>query len=432
MQLVIVGMRHQDAFKNLKPTYKDKVVLVKEPHNPVDKDAVAVHFVSSNYSIPNESNRIGYVRIKDQPLLKDYNWSSGSRSIYAYVFEIRTMRLNYLLIHSDAEVYSADYLYSLKNTLNYTGTHIPDGDELSSYGVDTRYCNDLVSTRSYIDKQPTIVAGTNVSITTDKDTNTITISSGYGGGGVSSENSYGGGGGSSKDSYGGGGSSSEGARGTGRYDGGGDTYACNSDLKKSNYQTESNKTTTKQESKKMNIGNMRDSFFKEVKNVALDMQSGKLGVVTKDGIITATLDGVSVNPITDMGFNIPAFAMRTPIEQLSKGDIIISSGDPVFFVEGSKVGYMTITTSGVIQETGSVSNMFFGKNTVMAVKNMFGAEGGNGMNPMMLMMMMGDDKAGSDGFDFKKMMMMQMMMGNQGSDAGQMNPMMMAMMMSKM
>jgi hypothetical protein len=189
----------------------------------------------------------------------------------------------------------------------------------------------------------------------------------------------------------------------------------------------------KKEKKMINTNAMRDSFFKEVKNVAMDMQTGKLGVVTKDGIITATLDGVSVNPITEMGFNIPAFAMRVPVEQLTKGDIIISSGDPVFFVEGSKVGYMTITTTGVIQETGSVANMFFGKNTVMAVKNMFGNEGeagAGGMNPMMLAMVMGDSKDGSGGFDFKKMMMLQMMMGggNTPGGMGGMNPMMMAMM----
>ncbi len=182
----------------------------------------------------------------------------------------------------------------------------------------------------------------------------------------------------------------------------------------------------KEEKKMINTTAMRDSFFKEVKNVAMDMQTGKLGVVTKDGIITATDEGVSVNPITEMGFNIPAFAMRVPIEQLVKGDIIIGSGDPVFFMEGSKVGYMTISTNGVLQETGSVANMFFGKNTVMAVKNMFGGDS-NSMNPMLMMAMMGDDKEGS-GFDFKKMMMMQMMMGQNGG-SNQMNPMMMAMMM---
>jgi hypothetical protein len=193
-----------------------------------------------------------------------------------------------------------------------------------------------------------------------------------------------------------------------------------------------NNTEPKEEKKMINTNAMRDSFFKEVKNVAMDMQTGKLGVVTKDGIITSTDEGVSVNPITEMGFNIPAFAMRVPVTDLVKGDIIIGSGDPVFFVEGSKVGYMTVTTNGVMQETGSVANMFFGKNTVMAVKNMFGSgDSAGGMNPMLMMAMMGDDKDGKGGFDFKKMMMLQMMTG-QGGNAGMggMNPMLMAMMFS--
>ena len=40
-------------------------------------------------------------------------------------------------------------------------------------------------------------------------------------------------------------------------------------------------------------------------------------------VANADGDGVSVNPITEMGFTIPAFAMRVPIEQLAAGDIII-------------------------------------------------------------------------------------------------------------
>lgn len=182
----------------------------------------------------------------------------------------------------------------------------------------------------------------------------------------------------------------------------------------------------------MNSNSMMQGFIRKLDNVALDMQTGKLGVKTPTGIVVATDDGVSVNPITEMGFTIPAFAMRVPVDQLKKGDILIGAGQPSFFREGSKVGYLTTTLDGVFQETGVVSNMLFGKNTVLAVKNMFGdGDQEGGMNPMLMMAMMGDDKGDGSGFDFKKMMMMQMMMGQSGGGANGMNPMMMAMFFGK-
>lgn len=182
----------------------------------------------------------------------------------------------------------------------------------------------------------------------------------------------------------------------------------------------------------MNSNSMMQSMFRKLDNVALDMQTGKLGVKTPTGIVVATDDGVSVNPITEMGFTIPAFAMRVPVDQLKKGDILIGAGQPSFFREGSKVGYLTTTLDGVFQETGIVSNMLFGKNTVLAVKNLFGdGDQEGGINPMMMTAFMGDDKGDGSGFDFKKMMMMQMMMGQSGGGANGMNPMLMAMMFGK-
>ena len=179
---------------------------------------------------------------------------------------------------------------------------------------------------------------------------------------------------------------------------------------------------TKQTEQKtmFNTNNFKDSFFKDVKNVAMDMQTGKLGVITKEGIVVANDDGVAVNPITEFGFKIPAIAMRVPVENLQKGDILISGDDTRFFLEGSKTGgYLTIDTKGLLQETGNVTNMFFGKNTVLAVKNMFG-DSSTGMNPMMMAMAFGDGE-----FDFKKMLMLQMFSGGGNALGGEMNPMMM-------
>jgi len=189
------------------------------------------------------------------------------------------------------------------------------------------------------------------------------------------------------------------------------------------------KNTVKDENKMFNTNSMRDSFFREVKNVAIDIQSGKFGVVTTDGISVydAANGGVSVNPITDFGVKVPAFAMRVAITDLKAGDIIVGGSEPSFFVELLKEGgYVVTTMSGERRTVGSVTNMFFGKNTVLAVKNMFG----EGVNPMMMALMMGDDKKG-EGFDMKTFALMSMMGQNAGNGGMDSNMLMMMMMMGK-
>ena len=180
--------------------------------------------------------------------------------------------------------------------------------------------------------------------------------------------------------------------------------------------------STKDEKKMINTNSMRDSFFREVKNVAIDIQSGKFGVLSNDGISVYTDGGVSVNPIADFGVKVPAFAMRVAVGDLKAGDIIINGAESTFFKQALKEGgYEVVTLSGEVRQVGSVTNMFFGKNTVLAVKNMFG----EGTNPMMMAMMMGDSK---EGFDMKTFALMSMM-GNSGNKEGGMDQNMLMMMM---
>lgn len=182
--------------------------------------------------------------------------------------------------------------------------------------------------------------------------------------------------------------------------------------------------TTKEN--KMNVSsNMRDSFFREVKNVAIDIQSGKFGVLSNDGISVYAEGGVSVNPIAELGVKIPAFAMRVPVKDLKEGDIVINGSESSFFKGLTENGYEVVTLNGEVKQVGSVSNMFFGKNSVLAVKNMFG----EGTNPMMMALLMGDGGFG-DG-DNKKLMLAMAMSGGFGGDAGGINPLMMMLMLGK-
>ena len=133
-----------------------------------------------------------------------------------------------------------------------------------------------------------------------------------------------------------------------------------------------------------------------------------------------------------MGFDIPAFARRVPVADLSEGDILVGNGEPVFFKEffadpkGGATGYKTVTLNGTVQEVGNVTNLFFGKNSVLAVKNMFSNESG-GMNPMMMLAM-----SGALGGDSKiDPLMLMMMSGGFGGSSNGMNPMMLALMLAK-
>ena len=189
--------------------------------------------------------------------------------------------------------------------------------------------------------------------------------------------------------------------------------------------TEENIFSNTSKEPKMNVQNLKNQIFREVKNVAIDIQTGKLGFQNAEGIATYQDGVVSVNPIVDFGVKVPAFAMRVPIADLNAGDIIIQGDTAHFFHRHTEQGYEVASLSGEIKQVGSVTNMFFGANTVLAVKNMFGS---SNMNPMIMAMMLGEEK---EGFDMKTFALMSMM-GNQTGDQNNMQQMMMmAMLMNK-
>lgn len=189
--------------------------------------------------------------------------------------------------------------------------------------------------------------------------------------------------------------------------------------------SEANIYTNNHSKPKMNTQNLKNQIFREVKNVALDIQTGKLGIQNAEGIATYQDGVVSVNPIVDFGVKVPAFAMRVPIADLNAGDIIIQGDTAHFFHQHTDQGYEVVSLSGEIKQVGSVTNLFFGANTVLAVKNMFGS---SNMNPLMMAMMLDEDK---EGFDMKTFALMSMM-GNQTGDQSNMQQMMMmAMLMNK-
>lgn len=68
-------------------------------------------------------------------------------------------------------------------------------------------------------------------------------------------------------------------------------------------------------------------MFRPADGVVWDLMSGKIGVLTEDGIATLEGEGddavVNCNMFEDFGVAIPAFAQSTPVADVKVGDIIV-------------------------------------------------------------------------------------------------------------
>lgn len=228
--------------------------------------------------------------------------------------------------------------------------------------------------------------------------------------------------------------------------------------------------------------------FLKLNNVVLDIVTGgKVGIATKNGIASLesttndegqVVHNISINPIDEFGYNVPAYAIATPIANVVVGDLIVFKDNNI----GGWVTDINPASLDVLKHDGTISryspqnvNLFgTGNRSVMVVKSLFSMFGGNteqvsgfqnmllplllakggdgadldilplmlmtqgggaaagGMNPMMLMALMGDKKGGLDGLLDNPLMAMAMFGGMGGAPtAGGMNPLMMAMLLKK-
>jgi len=190
-------------------------------------------------------------------------------------------------------------------------------------------------------------------------------------------------------------------------------------------------------------------MFRQVNDVVWDMMSGKMGVSTKEGIMT--LDDsdtenpcVSLNMFDAFGMGVPAFAQNTPIDQVKAGDLLVGSKEIIGWVvtvnDGGK-SFQMLKPSGTISKWVPPKVQMLGFDSgVMVVRSLLnllptGTGGLSQMQNMLQMMMfMGDGEV-----NFEKimpmMLMSQMTAPAGGSDAAnpmtQMMPMMMFMNMMK-
>lgn len=190
-------------------------------------------------------------------------------------------------------------------------------------------------------------------------------------------------------------------------------------------------------------------MFRQVNDVVWDMMSGKMGVSTKEGIMT--LDDsdtenpcVSLNMFDAFGMGVPAFAQNTPIDQVKAGDLLVGSKEIIGWVvsvnEGGK-SFQMLKPSGTISKWVPPKVQMLGFDSgVMVVRSLLnllptGTGGLSQMQNMLQMMMF----AGDGDINFEKimpMMLMSQMSAPAGADPAanpmaQMMPMMMFMNMMK-
>lgn len=186
--------------------------------------------------------------------------------------------------------------------------------------------------------------------------------------------------------------------------------------------------------------------FAQIDGVVWDMMSNQTGIKREDGIYTLTKDGqVELNPFDSFSMELPAFSQLVPIDQVKRGDVLVSAGKPTGWVleaaiaeDGEGEGPKTKSSIQSLSFQGHQTRFRPKKVSMMGIENgitivrspfNFGdAKGGGGfgdMASMLPMLMLMGDKGGTGGMDMKTLAMMSMMGG--GGGLGGMNPMMLMM-----
>ncbi len=191
-------------------------------------------------------------------------------------------------------------------------------------------------------------------------------------------------------------------------------------------------------------------FFRKADGVVWDLMTGKIGVITDEGI--ATLDGtgedatVNINLMDEFGMPLPAFAQSTPKGDVQIGDIIVRSDKNARNIawvvnkteDGDKIKFRLIKPNGEFANWNPPKVSLMGMDGgIMVLRSLMtmlpnGDKGLGQMQSMLLPMMM---MSGGDlGGDLEKMMPLMLMsqMNGAGGDAGGMGNMMQTMMLMKM
>lgn len=202
-------------------------------------------------------------------------------------------------------------------------------------------------------------------------------------------------------------------------------------------------TMTKTDRRNRTMSKLMDQIFSPVDTVVWDLMSNATGIQRDDGIYTLAKDGtVELNPFDTMSMAIPAFSQLTPVDQVKSGDVLITSGKPVGWItdtkttggtkdKPAKTSLRALSFNGHETQFRPKTVKMLGMSGVTVVRSPFNFEGsGDGdsspfgdMTAMLPLLLLGGNGTGS-GIDTKTMMLMSMMGSGGGGGMGGMNPMM--------
>lgn len=177
-------------------------------------------------------------------------------------------------------------------------------------------------------------------------------------------------------------------------------------------------------------------MFRKADGVVWDLMTGKIGVITDEGITSLDGEGedarINVNLMDEFGIALPAFAQSTPLADVKIGDIIYrNSRDNISWIVGVNADKGTFRVMKPNGETTSwappkVTVLGF-ESGVMVLRSLMsmlpnGNQGLNQMQGMLMPLIMsgglsGDDEEGSDMLEKMMPMMLMSQMGG-GTDGG--------------
>lgn len=172
-----------------------------------------------------------------------------------------------------------------------------------------------------------------------------------------------------------------------------------------------------------NTNKLMDRFFRKVDSAVWDLMTGRIGIKTKDGIVTVEGEGedavVSLNMLDQFGVGVPAFAQNTARADVRLGDMIFGASGPLGWVTA-----INEKSFGLLKPDGTHTTWSPQK------VQMFGFDSGV-MVLRSLMNMLPGGSAGLAGFQ-GAMLPMLAMMGGEDGDESMLTQMMPMMLMSQM
>jgi hypothetical protein len=173
-----------------------------------------------------------------------------------------------------------------------------------------------------------------------------------------------------------------------------------------------------------NTNKLMDRFFRKVDSAVWDLMTGRIGIKTKDGIVTVEGEGedavISLNMLDQFGIGVPAFAQNTAKTDVRLGDMIFGASGPLGWVTA-----INEKSFGLLKPDGTHTTWSPQK------VQMFGFDSGVMVLRSLLNMLPGGS-AGLAGFQGSMLPMLALMGGDDGADDSMLSQMMPMMLMSQM